>query len=465
MESLGLSKATKISHFNEICSFLKSKLATMHPSYFALSMATGIVSIAGHLLGLDELAEVLTWINIIIFPILWALLIARAIIFPKNVILDLSNHGRAPGFFTAVVSTSVLGTQIDLIYKWITVAEYLWWANLILWIICTYTIFMMLTIKKEKPTLGEGINGAWMISVVATQSVVVLGCSLNAMMFGNREIALFILMCFWLLGIMLYLWIGALIFYRYMFFTLSTNDLMPPYWINMGAAAITSLAGALLAQAVKSSVLLEHFHSFILGLTIFFWATATWWIPLLLILGIWKHYSRQVPIVYDPLYWGLVFPFGMYARSTFQLARALEVPFLLWISNVSVIAAFIVWFVTFLGLMGWLIGTPLLTRQSRSSSMIDKLELTKSAKALNQMRFGKKLITCGFILLISGIILYCLTNFNMTVNQVVYSPLITYNSHHLIPTLAIIGVGVIIWLCGSFIQLKGAMDCDLSKKN
>ena len=457
MESQSFLKVTKNNNISEVISFLKGRLATMHPSYFALSMATGIVSIAGHLLGLDELAVVLTWINIIIFPILWILLILRIVIFPKNVIQDLSNHGRAPGFFTAVVSTSVIGTQVDLIYKWIAVAEYLWWANLLLWIICTYSIFMMLTIKKEKPSLGEGINGSWMISVVATQSVVVLGCSLNAMMFGNREVALFILMCFWLLGIMLYLWIGALIFYRYMFFTLSTNDLMPPYWINMGAAAITSLAGALLAQAVKSSILLEHFRSFILGLTIFFWATATWWIPLLLILGIWKHYSRHIPIVYDPLYWGLVFPFGMYARSTFQLARALEVPFLLWISNVSVVAAFIVWFATFMGLIGWLITTPYLARQAQDDSAIN------STKSIAQMKLGKRFMTSGFVLSILGIVLYGMTNFNMTVNHVVYSSVFTGTKGMLIPTLSTIAVGTLILLFGSYIHLKGAMNGNLSK--
>ena len=443
--------------------FLKARLATMHPAYMALSMATGIVAIAGHLLGLDEIAAFLTGINLVIFSVLWGLLIARMIIFPKNVIEDFSSHGRAPGFFTAVVSTSVLGTQLDLIYKWVTVAEYLWWVTIILWIICTYTIFMLLTIKKQKPSLGEGINGSWMISIVATQSVVVLGCSLNAMMFGNREVALFILMCFWLLGIMLYLWIGALIFYRYMFFTLSTNELMPPYWVNMGAAAITSLAGALLAQAVNTSLLLAHFHSFILGLTIFFWATATWWIPLLLILGVWKHYSRQVPIVYDPLYWGMVFPFGMYARSTFQLARALEVPFLLWISNAAVVAAFIVWFVTFIGLIGWLIASPSLARQGLRSLDTTKNISGKYSNAVLQMKFGKKFITSGVVLSIIGIIGYCVTNFNMTINQIPANADVASSGSMLIPTLGTIGVGALIWLIGSFIHLKGSINCELVK--
>jgi tellurite resistance protein TehA-like permease len=350
--------------------FFKTRLSDMHPSYFAMSMATGIVAIAGHLLGLKELAITLTWINIITFPILWILLIARIILYPKNVIADFFNHERAPGFFTIVVSTSVLGTQLDLIYNWVAVATILWWANLILWIICTYYIFTALTLQSKKPSLGEGINGGWLIAIVATQSICILGCSLGATVLGDRDLTLLTLMSFWFIGIMLYLWTTVLIFYRYMFFPISPRDLMPPYWINMGAAAITALAGALIANAVKTSMLFNHFHSFILGLSIMFWATATWWIPLLLTLGIWKHYTRHVPINYDPLYWGLVFPFGMYARCTFQLTHALGIPSLLWISKVSVVAAACAWFITFLGFSGRLINTPLFVRQNQSKDPI-----------------------------------------------------------------------------------------------
>jgi len=48
----------------------------------------------------------------------------------------------------------------------------------------------------------------------------------------------------WLWGGMLYIWMISLIFYRYTFFKFSPGDLQPPYWINMGAMAISTLAGA-----------------------------------------------------------------------------------------------------------------------------------------------------------------------------------------------------------------------------
>src|SRR5690606_41921457 len=43
-----------------------------------------------------------------------------------------------------------------------------------------------------------------------------------------------------------YLAIIPLIFYRLTFVPMSRQDFSPPYWINMGAVAITALAGSIL---------------------------------------------------------------------------------------------------------------------------------------------------------------------------------------------------------------------------
>jgi hypothetical protein len=62
----------------------------------------------------------------------------------------------------------------------------------------------------------------------------------------------------------------------YTFFKFSPSDLMPPYWINIGAMAISTLAGTLLIANAAASPLLQKLQPFLLGLTILFWATATW---------------------------------------------------------------------------------------------------------------------------------------------------------------------------------------------
>jgi tellurite resistance protein TehA-like permease len=73
---------------------------------------------------------------------------------------------------------------------------------------------------------------------------------------------------------------------------------------------------------------LEQVLPFVRGFTLMWWATATWWIPMLLILGVWRHGIRKFPLRYDPLYWGAVFPLGMYTVCTSGCHSVVDAEFL-----------------------------------------------------------------------------------------------------------------------------------------
>jgi len=333
------------------------RLASLHPAYFGLVMATGIVSIACRLVNLRPIAVPLLWLNCAFYVILWALTVMRLVRFRARFVADLTHHGRAVGFFTTIAATCVLGSQWLIVGDARTLAAGLWAAGIVLWAVVTYTVFAALTVKAEKPSLAEGINGGWLVSVVAAQSVSVLGTQL-APGFGDRApLVLWFCLVVWLGGGMLYIWIISLIFYRYTFFEMQPSDLAPPYWINMGAVAISTLAGSLLALAAPHSPLLRELLPFVKGLTLMFWATATWWIPMLVILGFWRHIYRRFPLRYDPLYWGAVFPLGMYTVCTLRLSQAIAMPALMVVPNVFVYVAVAAWTLTLTGLLRQLVAS------------------------------------------------------------------------------------------------------------
>ena len=339
---------------------LSRAAADLFPGYFALVMATGIISVACFLLEMKTISLVLLAITLIAYVVLWVLLLLRLLFYFPRVEADIKDHVRGPGFFTVVAGTCVLGSALLIVVDRSVPAIVLWLAGIVLWLVIMYTFFTAVTVSENKPSIEAGLNGGWLLAVVATQSISVLGTLLASRLLDYRDSILFFTLCMFLLGCMLYLPLITLIFYRFTFVNVTMAALTPPYWINMGAVAITTLAGARLIIAAPEWPLLNEVVPFLKGFTLFFWAAATWWIPLLIALGFWRHVYKKFPLKYDPQYWGMVFPFGMYTVCTFQLSKALGFPPLLVIPRYFIYLALAGWIAASVGLINQMI-----TRRSR----------------------------------------------------------------------------------------------------
>src|SRR6185503_3200882 len=112
---------------------LSRAAANLFPGYFALVMATGIISIACFLLGMKTISLGLLVINIIAYVVLCSLLLLRLLFFFSRVKADIEDHVRGPGFFTVVAGTCVLGSALLIVANQYRPAMFLWFAGIILW--------------------------------------------------------------------------------------------------------------------------------------------------------------------------------------------------------------------------------------------------------------------------------------------------------------------------------------------
>src|SRR5512138_3542132 len=132
--------------WSKINSMVQNGVRDLFPAYFALVMATGIVSIACHLLKIDFLAFPLFYLNQFFYIVLWLTTLARIFRYPSRLLSDLANHRIGTGYLTLVAGTNVLGSQFVILASNQTVAFYLWILGLALWLFLIYALFIILTV-------------------------------------------------------------------------------------------------------------------------------------------------------------------------------------------------------------------------------------------------------------------------------------------------------------------------------
>ena len=222
-----------------------------------------------------------------------------------------------------------------------------------------YTTLIAVVIGTDKPGLGAGINGTWFLLTVSTESVAVLGALLLAR--DDSDTLSFICLAAFTLGLVLYVIVMTMVFLRWTFQPLEPTEADPPAWIAAGAVAITVLAGSNLLLAAAHSARVERLAPFVEGCVVLAWATATFWFPVMVAIGVWRHVVRRVPLRYHPSYWAMVFPLGMYGAATFRMRAAISLEALEWLPKVVLAIALLAWSVTSLGLV--LIGVRAVRRQ------------------------------------------------------------------------------------------------------
>lgn len=332
-------------------------LKGMFTGSFAMVMATGIVSIASERLGHHVLGLALLRVNVVLLCLLTAFLLLRALTQWPMIMRDMVSPVAGPGFFTVPTGYAVFGSQCLEFGGSSAVVFGLGLVALILWLAITVTFFFCMIAGENKPDAHLGINGAWLIAVVATQSLSTLASTLALHEHIEPKLGFYVSACFACAGALLYMMLISIIAYRLVVHPVRPQDLSAPYWVNMGAAMITSMAFS------RASLIADgEAHAPVRLMGMLFWSFGVWWIPILLCLGIWKHVVRHVPLNYDPRLWSVVFPLGMFAASSNALSHAWDWHGFREIASVAIHVAIGAWAILFLGLakttFRWLIARP-----------------------------------------------------------------------------------------------------------
>jgi tellurite resistance protein TehA-like permease len=324
---------------------VRRALDTLDPGYFAFVMASGIVSVGADLLGYPLLSQVVLGVTVAGFVLLTLAYGARLVWFRASVRRSLLDPTTAMAYFTVVAGSNVLAARVALGGHPL-VALGLGAAGALVWLGLTYGLPWSIVVAARRPVLGE-LNGTWLVWVVATQSVAIVAAALAP---GGPPAALraalpAVAVCFWGVGAVLYLLLIGAIFLRLLLVEITPAEMGPAYWIAMGATAISVRAAAgILADAhVPGGAFVGELRPFLVGLSTVLWAFGTWWIPLLVLFGVWRYLLQGYPRTYEPRLWSVVFPLGMYTVASYTLGRAARLGFMVSLARA--------WF--FVGLSAW----------------------------------------------------------------------------------------------------------------
>lgn len=327
----------------------REAVRTLNPGYFALVMATGIVSVAMDNHGQDALSIALLWLGCIEYAMLVGLNALRAVAYRHDFVADLRDPARAFGLFTFTAATDVLGTRL-VIADHRTTALVLLVIGWLAWLLLGYLVPWTAVLGHARRPILRDANGTWFIWVVASQSVAVLGAALEpSVHFGRRELALLAVFS-WSIGVFLYAATGLFVAARLMLYPLQPEDLTPPYWVAMGATAITVVAGARIVQMADAPMVAAT-RGLAAGTSVVFWAFGSWLIPVLVAAGVWRHVVHRIPLRYQATLWSVVFPLGMYGVAGHYLGQADHLPIVKAVGADESWVALAAWLVTFVAML------------------------------------------------------------------------------------------------------------------
>ncbi len=321
---------------------------TLPPASFAFVMASAITALGFRIIERDVVSLILFYCSMGGAFLLTVATIWRLVRYRANVISDGKNPTKTFGFFTIVAAANVLGAYLSST-EFAAFASALFVFAALVWLIFTYLLPALVLFGHGERSVMEDVNGSWFLWVVGTQSVAT-AAAISALSF-HPELLGSVAVALWGVGIALYLLVATLVTLRMLVSENSPTNLSPTYWIYMGATAISVLAGSRILLLPDDLPIMVTSGAFVSGMSFLLWALGLWWIPLLVIFGIWRHGVRRAPLKYETGLWSIVFPLGMYSVASMFYGVEKDLEFMIGIGHVGIWVAGLVWLLSTIAML------------------------------------------------------------------------------------------------------------------
>ena len=185
----------------------------LNPGYFALVMATGILSTAADQDGAAMLSAALLVLTIVCYLVLLAATSWRVASYRAEFLADATDPALAFAMFTFVAGSDVLGARLAAA-GYGAIAEILLVLAGAAWLLLSYGIPLALITGRGAASALAGANGTWFLSIVGTQSIVVVLAGLEPLPSPLAALAV----ALWAAGVVLYLIVATLVLARLLHF-------------------------------------------------------------------------------------------------------------------------------------------------------------------------------------------------------------------------------------------------------
>lgn len=347
---------------HERCYFIMQErhpIKYLAPAWFAVVMGTGGVANTlylwqnsfhlGYFLGilLAALADILYFIVLLPWVIRWV----RYYEYARR---DLQHPLVGNFFVTMPVATTILGTNIYLIWSKYLGESLTYSLIFVLWIIAIvgvtfftfYTTFRIMRVDETpKP---EMINFSWIMAPIANMAVSLIGnpvLELTTKLYPTWSLSVLITnTALFGIGFFLFIFISAIVFVRLANHPLPPAETIPSFGIFVSAVGLAVSAVIDASKNAQSMGLLASTDLSNL-IAVVVWGFGIWIVGIIMIISLYQFRNGGIP--FSMGWWAFIFPLGAYTISSQKIAACFETPLTSGYSAFLTILLVILWVYTF----------------------------------------------------------------------------------------------------------------------